>query len=235
MLNIYDPAFVKKLFNRMSASYERMNYITSLGFSFIWRRQFIDSLEGSNKPMKVLDLLSGLGENWKILIRKFPKSEIVGLDFSEKMISSSKVKNEKKLQNRFQILQQDILNEDLPKADFDIITCAFGLKTFNDEQLHLLAQSVYYTLKKNGKFTFIEISKPSNKILCFFYKLYLSKIIPFLGKFFLGNPSDYKMLWVYTEKFKNCKNAKQIFETNGLHVSYRSYFFGCATGLVGHK
>jgi ubiquinone/menaquinone biosynthesis methyltransferase len=235
MLNIYDPIFVKRLFNNMSASYERMNYITSLGFSIIWRTQFIRTLEGSNQQLKVLDLLSGLGENWKILLRKFPNSDFVGLDFSEEMISSSKEKNKKKLNNRFQILHQDILNEMLPVDKFDIITCAFGLKTFNNRQIDQVAKSVFNNLKTGGKFTFIEISIPPNKTLYFLYKLYLSKIIPVLGKLFLGNPSDYKMLWLYTQNFKNCQNAKLIFESNGLHVNYKSYFFGCATGLVGHK
>lgn len=41
MENIYDPEFVKGLFNRMSNSYERMNFITSFGFSIRWRRQFL--------------------------------------------------------------------------------------------------------------------------------------------------------------------------------------------------
>lgn len=235
MLNIYDPAFVRRLFNSMSASYERMNYITSLGFSFIWRKQFIDELVDSNLQLNVLDLLSGLGENWKTLLRKFPNSDFVALDFSESMIASSKKKNEKDLNSRYEILQQDILNDVLPADKFDIITCAFGLKTFNDEQLDQLAKSVLYTLRNGGKFTFIEISEPPNKILYFFYKLYLSQIIPALGRLFLGNPSDYKMLWRYTENFKNCKKAKHIFERNGLHVTYKSYFFGCATGLVGYK
>ncbi|WP_159636841.1 class I SAM-dependent methyltransferase [Sphingobacterium composti Ten et al. 2007 non Yoo et al. 2007] len=235
MLNIYDPAFVKKLFNRMSASYERMNYITSLGFSLIWRHQFIDTIKTSDQPVQVLDLLSGLGENWSILLKKFPNGKFVALDFSESMIQSSSKKNHKKLNNRFLILQQDILANELHEGKYDIITCAFGLKTFDEEQLQQLAKRVFNALKKDGKFSFIEISMPPNKILCFFYKLYLSKIIPVLGSLFLGNPSDYKLLWVYTEKFKNCNKAKLIFEENGLHVKYKSYFFGCATGLIGTK
>lgn len=235
MLNIYDPNYVKKLFNRMSTSYERMNYITSLGFSIMWRRQFINTLKSSNQELNVLDLLSGLGENWKLLLRKFPYSNFTGLDFSEAMIDASTEKNKKSLHNRFTIDQKDILSDALPIDNYDVITCAFGLKTFNNEQLNQLAKVVYDSLKKNGKFTFIEISVPPNRMLRFFYKLYLCKIIPVLGRLFLGNPSDYKMLWIYTLNFENCKKALHIFERNGLKVTYKSYFFGCATGLVGYK
>lgn len=63
MKNIYDPIFVKNLFNKMSKSYERMNYIASFGFSIIWRKQFIKKLDKNESKIKVIDLLSGLGEN----------------------------------------------------------------------------------------------------------------------------------------------------------------------------
>lgn len=90
MDNIYEPEFVKKLFNQMSSSYERMNYITSFGFSIRWRKQFIDKLGNSNEKLNVIDLLSGLGENWTLLKRNFPNSNFYALDFSENMINQSK-------------------------------------------------------------------------------------------------------------------------------------------------
>ncbi|MBD1426148.1 class I SAM-dependent methyltransferase [Sphingobacterium arenae] len=49
----YEPAFVKKMFNRMSSSYERMNYITSFGFSIRWRRQFLEKLGKSNQHLNL--------------------------------------------------------------------------------------------------------------------------------------------------------------------------------------
>ena len=72
MNNIYEPEFVKKLFNQMSSSYERMNYITSFGFSIRWRKQFLDKLGKSDENLNVIDLLSGLGENWTFLKNNFP-------------------------------------------------------------------------------------------------------------------------------------------------------------------
>ncbi|MCA5005318.1 class I SAM-dependent methyltransferase [Sphingobacterium bovistauri] len=235
MLNIYDPAYVKKLFNRMSTSYERMNYITSLGFSFIWRKQFIQSISPDKNEVHVLDLLSGLGENWKLLIKRFPNGIFSAIDFSEKMVESSQLKNTKRLDNRFEIIHHDILNKELPKEHFDVITCAFGLKTFNEEQIQQLAEKVFKSLKLGGKFTFIEISVPPNRTLQFLYKLYLSKVIPILGTLFLGNPTDYRMLWLYTVNFMDCNKAKLIFQKAGLHVDNKSYFYGCATGLIGYK
>jgi len=233
--DIYDPSFVKEMFNSMSSSYERMNYITSFGFSIRWRKQFINDLGQSDQPVNVLDILSGLGENWKMLIRAYPNASFFALDFSEKMIQISSNKNIHSLGNRFKILNQDLLNNTLKSEAFDIITCAFGLKTFNEPQLDAIAKTIHRILKPNGRFSFIEVSTPHNKFLRLLYKLYLGKIIPVLGKLFLGNPEDYKMLWIYTEKFGDCTRVKEIFMRNKLEVTFNNYFFGCASGISGRK
>lgn len=224
MKDIYDPEFVKKLFNQMSASYEKMNYITSFGFSIRWRKQFLRKLMQNNGSIKVIDLLSGLGENWSYLVKKFPNADFYALDFSEEMIQNSRKKNAQKLNNRFTILNQNLLEANLEPNQFDVVTCAYGLKTFNEAQLEQMAKVLSSILKPNGAFSFVEVSKPDNRFLYFFYSLYIGKIIPILGKLFLGNPQDYKMLWIYTEEFKNCQEVANIFEKHNLQVNFDAYF-----------
>ncbi|MFL9835331.1 class I SAM-dependent methyltransferase [Chryseobacterium terrae] len=235
MHNIYEPKFVKQLFNQMSGSYERMNYITSFGFSIRWRKQFLTKLGKSNENLNVIDLLSGLGENWIYLKQNFPNSTFSALDFSEEMVLKSKNKGNKVFKNNLNLLCEDILENQLESHSFDIVSCAYGLKTFNEQQLEILAKEISRILKPNGKFSFVEVSKPRNKFLYYPYQFYLSKIIPVLGKLFLGNPNDYKMLWIYTENFKNCDFAKEIFKRNNLDVKSENYFYGCATGIYGTK
>jgi demethylmenaquinone methyltransferase/2-methoxy-6-polyprenyl-1,4-benzoquinol methylase len=235
MKEIYSSDFVRQLFNSMSASYERMNFITSFGFSLLWRKQFIKKVGHNKSQVEVLDLLSGLGENWSTLIKHFPNANFQALDFSDSMVESSRNKSLKKLGNRFIVHNQDILENNLPSEKFDIVTCAFGLKTFNEQQIDFFAFTLKRILKENGRFSFIEISKPSNKILLLFFRFYLKHCIPFLGKLFLGNPNDYKMLWLYTDKFESSKKTKEIFEKHGLTVDFDLYFFGCATGISGKK
>ena len=156
MNNIYEPKFVKQLFNQMSGSYERMNYITSFGFSIRWRRQFLNKLGKSEQNLNVIDLLSGLGENWAYLKQNFPNSTFSALDFSEKMIAQSKNKGNKVFNNQLNLLCEDILQNNLESNSFDIISCAYGLKTFNEQQLEILAKEISRILKPNGKLVLLK-------------------------------------------------------------------------------
>lgn len=235
MKDIYAPEYVKQLFNHMSASYERMNFITSFGFSILWRKQFITQLPSSTEEIAVLDLLSGLGENWKLLRKRYPNAKITALDFSEEMIRKSSLKNEQHFDNQISIIQENLLQHQLNGQQFDLVFCAFGLKTFNPEQWERLAEILHHILAPHGQFSFIEISVPDNSFLKGIYQFYLSKIIPILGRLFLGNPNDYKMLWTYTMHFNNSKKVNVIFKKHQLQVQYKRYFFGCASGITGQK
>lgn len=233
--NIYNPEYVKGLFNKMSSSYERMNFVTSFGFSIRWRRQFLETFKQTQHKAEIIDLLTGMGETWNATKNKLPNSTLTVLDFSDGMLKYAKLKSETKYNNEIIVLQQDILKNKLPSNHYDFVTCAFGLKTFNDEQLNVLALETKRILKSGGQFSFIEVSKPNNRILKTLYGFYLGKIIPILGRLLLGNPEEYKMLWQYTNKFDNAKKATEIFANTGLKTEFNSYFYGCATGFYGTK
>jgi len=219
----------------MSGSYERVNFITSFGFSIRWRRQLMSQFRPSKEKIEIIDLLTGMGETWNSVKRKFPNANLSALDFSSEMLKRAKKKSGLHFDNQVSLLQQDILQNELPGNYYDFVICAFGIKTFDPEQLRVLANETKRILKAGGRFSFIEISKPENYILRTLYGFYLRYIIPFLGKVLLGNATEYKMLWRYTDKFENSKAATEVFKSVGLAASYNSYFYSCATGFYGHK
>jgi len=233
--NIYNPEFVQGLFNRMSGSYERVNFITSFGFSIRWRRQFLHQLLPTAEKIQVMDLMAGMGETWNAVQHRFPNASLSALDFSKEMLKHAQQKNALHYNGKVQLLQQDILQNGLPDNYYDVVICAFGLKTFNEAQLAILAEETKRILKPGGQFSFVEVSKPSNGILRALYTFYLARGIPMLGKLLLGNPREYRMLWRYTEQFGNAEKAMEIFNAAGLRARYVSYFFGCATGFRGCK
>jgi ubiquinone/menaquinone biosynthesis methyltransferase len=235
MKNIYEPKFVEKLFDKMSNSYSKMNYVTSFGFSERWRKQCVKEIE-IEKGKTVVDLMTGMGECWKYILKNSDNdSKLIGLDFSTEMTNRA-TKNKIKFKNsKIEVLKEDVFQNTIEMASVDYIISGFGIKTFNDEQLGKLAEEFERILKLNGKFSLIDVSVPKNKILKKIYLFYLKNIIPFLGKIFVGNPESYKMLGVYTEEFKNSKNVFEIFYNLGFEVEYIEYFFGCASGIKGKK
>lgn len=188
-----------------------------------------------NDNLKVIDLMTGMGETWKLAHRYFPNSNLSGIDISDGMLSKAENKNKSLYNNQIELINQDVLENNIPSDSYDIVICAFGLKTFNPNQISKLAIQVERILKPGGRFSFVEISKPSNFFLNIFYKFYLGKITPIITWLMMGNPKEYKMLWQYTLNFGNAKNSTEIFRNSGLNATYNSYFFGCATGFSGKK
>ncbi|BDW93962.1 demethylmenaquinone methyltransferase [Flagellimonas marinaquae] len=235
MKEIYEPKFVEKLFDKMSSSYSKMNYITSFGFSERWRRQCVEEI-GIEKGKTVVDLMTGMGECWKHILKKSDKnSKLIGLDFSTEMINRAKKNKGKFKKSKIEILKENVFKNSIENETVDFVISGFGLKTFNDEQLEKLATEIDRILKPNGEFSLIDVSVPNSKLLKPFYIFYLKQIIPILGKIFLGSPETYKMLGVYTEEFGNSKNVYQIFNRPEFKVEYVEYFYGCATGIKGIK
>ena len=233
--DIYSSEFVEDLFDRMSDSYERVNYITSFGFSELWRRQCVKELDLKSGSV-VVDLMTGMGECWQPILKKANKnSKLIGLDFSTQMINFAKKRKQKYPHANIELLKENVFDNSISSESVDYIISGFGMKTFNEQQLHLLAREIFRILKPEGRFSLIDVSVPKNKVLQSLYMFYLKNVIPMLGKLFLGDPETYKMLGIYTEAFGNAKQVEQIFGQYDFQVEYMEYFFGCASGVKGIK
>jgi ubiquinone/menaquinone biosynthesis methyltransferase len=233
--NIYSPRFVEDLFTQMSSTYNRMNSITSFGFSIRWRRQCAAAMP--LKPgMKIVDLMTGMGEAWPFVLPKIgPSGELIALDFCAAMTRFAEQRRSHYPGHSIQILQEDALGSSIPDQYADAVISTFGLKTFSEAQLAQLSSEIWRILKPGGTFALIEVSTPRHFMLRSCYIFYLKRIIPILGKLFLPNPESYRMLGVYTTEFGDCRSVKTTFENTGFAVQYRQYFGGCASGIVGTK
>ncbi|WP_179346277.1 class I SAM-dependent methyltransferase [Winogradskyella ursingii] len=235
MKEIYEPKFVEKLFDKMSSSYLKIYYVSSFGFSQRWRRQCVEEIK-IEKGKTVVDLMTGMGECWKHIIKKTDiNSKLIGLDFSTEMINRAYKNKGKFKKSKIEILKENVFENSIANETADYVISGFGLKTFNDEQLKKLAFEIDRILKPNGKFSLIDVSVPNSKFLKPFYMFYLKNIIPILGKLFLGSPETYRMLGVYTEEFGNSKNVLRIFNKLEFEVEYLENFYGCASGIKGRK
>ena len=232
---IYSPSFVQSLFDEMSRTYGVVNLISSFGFCSIWRRQCVNQLSFSPE-VTVCDLMSGMGECWRsIKSRSRGSVSIVAIDFSPEMCRQAESRKRRYGGLTIKVVKEDVLSNSIEDNSSDRVISTFGLKTFSDEQRRRLAAEVGRVLKPGGAFSMLEISVPSGRLLRGAYMFYIKRVVPLIGRTFLGNPDNYRMLGVYTERFRNCEQMCEAMKAAGLNVEYRSYFFGCATGIVGSK
>jgi demethylmenaquinone methyltransferase/2-methoxy-6-polyprenyl-1,4-benzoquinol methylase len=233
--DIFSPSFVEQLFENMSGTYERMNMITSFGFSERWRRQCVEAIQ--LKPgVVIVDLMTGMGEAWSYILPKIERTgKLVAIDFCQAMLDHAERRKAKFPAHQIHISCENALQNSLPSHYADAVISTFGLKTLSPLQIQLLAQEIWRVLKPGGQFSLIEISKPRLMMLNIPFLLYLKVVIPFFGRLFLGDPETYRMLGLYTEKFGDCTHAKAIFEKVGFKIEMNRYFGGCASGLTGIK
>lgn len=233
--DMYDPIFVRNLFDEISKTYGVTNYISSFGFCQRWRRQCVE-LANIAPGMLVYDLMTGMGECWNLINRRLEnEGRIVAVDISEVMCTHAYSQKSRIPSLEIELLNEDFLNNSLPDNSADCVISSFGIKTFSDTQKAKVAEQIARILKPGGNFSLIEISVPKQPILQGPYMAYLNYCIPLTGKFLLGNPDNYKMLGIYTEKFKDCRHMKTLLEDAGLDVELKELFFGCATAICGRK
>ena len=233
--DIYDPTFVRKLFDEMSGTYGVVNLVSSFGFARMWRRQCVRSIAVPESAI-VVDLMTGMGELCPDVAPQIgPHGRIVALDISPAMCQQARKYESRQLACPVSVIEANALGSELPSASADVVVSSFGLKTFSTSQLARLADEIFRILKPSGCFSLVEISVPPARWLRLPYMLYLTQIIPLIGRVLMGNPDNYRLLGVYTKAFGDCLDVVRLFQGAGLETTFQSYFFGCATGLVGRK
>lgn len=235
--DIYDPRFVKGVFDRCSGRYIAFSYICSLGFTERWRRQCVEAMPPPEQPAPVgYDLMAGTGEVWPHLLRRFPAiGAITAVDISSGMHKLALARLHAHRAHRIAFIEDDVLNSNLPDSSADFIVSTFGLKTFNPEQHRRLATLVARCLKPGGVFSMIEASDPKGWWLRPLYLLHLRLVLPLIERLVLRGAQDFAMIGSYTANFGDASDFADMLRAEGLEVEFRRFFFGCATAVSGRK
>lgn len=233
--DIYDSDYIEALFDEMSGSYERVNYITSFGFSARWRKQLVRRLP-IQEGQVVADLMTGMGECWAPIMKLIGNSgKLIALDLSEGMLRFARQRMVKYPGANIALLKENLFSNSIPNASVDAVISGFGMKTFSEAQFAAFATEVQRILKPGGYLSLVDVSVPSFAPLKWPYMFYLKRMIPLLGWMFLGNAENYRMLGIYSQQFGNSRKVMDSFQSAGFEVEYVSYFFGCASGFIGRK
>ena len=237
MADIYDPAFVKAVFDRCSGKYIAFSWLCSFGFTERWRKQCVEALPEpqTSKPIGY-DLMAGTGELWPHLLRRFPAlTSITAVDISSGMHQRALERLHHHRAHQIAFVEDDVLASALPEASADFVVSTFGLKTFNSEQHAKLAKLIDRILRPGGVFSLIEASDPKGWALRPLYLFHLKTVLPLIERLFLAGAQDFTMIGTYSTNFGDASAFGDMLRAEGLEVEFRRCFFGCATLVAGRK
>jgi len=237
MADIYDPSFVKGVFDRCSDRYITFSLICSFGFTERWRQQCVAAMPAPGAAgARGYDLMAGTGEVWPHLLKRFDDiSSITAVDISSGMHRRAVERLHAHRAHRIEFIEDDVLTSDLPEASADFVISTFGLKTFNPEQHARLAALVARCLRPGGVFCMIEASDPKGWWLRPLYLFHLKVMLPLIERIFLRGAQDFSMIGTYSTNFGNAAQVAEMLTREGLEVEYKRFFFGCATAVAGRK
>jgi demethylmenaquinone methyltransferase/2-methoxy-6-polyprenyl-1,4-benzoquinol methylase len=179
------------MFSRIVPWYDFLNHSLSLGQDVRWRRVLVQGLHLPPGAL-VLDLAAGTLDVSLALRRHHPQALVVAADFSLAMLRRGQEKLRRRGQTGIVPLAGDALALPFPDRTFDALTIAFGVRNLPDHALAL--GEMHRVLKPGGTVAVLEFVPPSRGWLAQVYGLYLTRLLPLIGRCFSHHASAYSYL-----------------------------------------
>lgn len=224
---------VAQMFNNISARYDFLNHMLSLGIDKGWRRKTVKAVL-STGAKNVLDIATGTGD-LAIALGKAGLQPVVGVDISAGMLEVGREKIAKRgLTGVISMELGDSEALHFPDHHFDAITVAFGVRNFEHRLQGL--QEMHRVLKPGGVVHVLEFSQPEGFPFKQIYRFYFKYILPTLGKWISKDASAYTYLPESVDAFPNGKAFLAELEQAGFSATkQRKLTFGVASLYTGVK
>lgn len=230
-VNNIDPAdkkrYVRTMFDSIVPTYDFLNRFLSGGIDHFWRKDLIRDA-GELKDKKVLDICCGTGDLTRQLVSA--GGTVYSLDFSFNMLKKGAAKGWLSGVN----IQGDAGKLPFVRGSFDVITIAFGIRNIPDVDVFLSETS--RVLAPEGSLLILELTRPENGVVRFFYNLYLTKVLPFVGGLFSGEREAYKYLSGSISTFLDKNQLIGRIKSSGFkEVKYKKKTLGAAAIYICRK
>lgn len=199
--------FVRDLFNRTAAEYDRINQIMSLGSGRRYRRKALYQA-GLRTGARLLDVAVGTG----LLAREAlqicgDRRRVIGVDPSEQMLLLAA-----------QSLGIPVIlgrAEALPVGDasIDFVSMGYALRHMRD--LGVALAEFFRVLRPGGTLLILEIGPPDSRLGQAFLWLYLGCVVPALCLLLRNGRQAYLLMRYFWATIESCVPPHVIIETLG--------------------
>jgi demethylmenaquinone methyltransferase/2-methoxy-6-polyprenyl-1,4-benzoquinol methylase len=182
------------MFDRIARVYDLMNSVMTAGMHHRWRRRAAD-LAAVGPGDRALDVATGTGD--LALELRSRGAEVVGMDFSERMLELAR---EKAPDVSFE--QGNALELAYADGEFDAATVGFGARNFSDLRRGLAEMA--RVVRPGGRVVVLEITTPERPPLSWFFRLWFDRLVPLLGRV-AGDPEAYSYLPSSVRRFPGAR------------------------------
>jgi demethylmenaquinone methyltransferase/2-methoxy-6-polyprenyl-1,4-benzoquinol methylase len=217
---------VSGLFGRIAPWYDFLNHFLSFGLDIVWRKQLVRCIR-MHQTFRVLDLAAGTLDVSREILRQYPGSSILAMDFSFPMIQRGQRKISTKNQAAILPVTADGKALPLPDQCVDCVTIAFGIRNIKPRED--CYQEALRVLTPGGRFCILEFGTSRQKILRGLYNVYLHCILPLVGRIFSGDPQAYRYLAETIQAFPDARSLSSELLRAGFS---RVYHLPLTAGIV---
>ena len=213
---------VRKMFDRIAPVYDAMNRVMTAGLDRRWRAATIR--ETVRPGDRVLDACCGTGD-LALGARDAGAAEVVGADFSERMLERARRKAPE-----LEWIQADVLALPFDDASVDAAVVGFGVR--NVEDLEACLKELRRVLRPGGRLGILEITTPRG-VLAPFYRVWFDHVVPLLGRLLPGGDA-YTYLPASVRRFPGPEDLADLLSACGFEcVRFRRFAGGIVALHVG--
>ncbi|MBI2886364.1 MAG: ubiquinone/menaquinone biosynthesis methyltransferase [Chloroflexi bacterium] len=201
----------------MVPTYDLMNRLMSLGQDQAWRRRA--AALAAPEPLALgLDVATGTADLALALASRV--RQVVGVDVCGPMLPVALAKVARAgRSHQLRFLLSDVYQLPFPDASFQCVTVGFGVRNMADPVAAF--REMRRVLRPGGRVVCLEIMPPQQGLLGRGYRLYLTRLIPFVGGLVSGQPEAYHYLSTSVQAFANPQELLDIMYQSG----YTQAFF----------
>lgn len=210
-----EEAQVRAMFDRIAGLYDLMNSVMTAGLHHRWRQRAADLAEVPPDG-RALDVASGTGDlALELAARMGPAGEVVGTDFSERMLELARAKAAARAQVGASVRFETANALELPYegGSFDAATVGFGARNFADLGRGL--EEMTRVVRHGGRVVVLEITTPTRPPLSYFFELWFDRVVPRLGRL-AGDPEAYSYLPRSVRRFPGPRELAEMMWRLGL-------------------
>jgi demethylmenaquinone methyltransferase/2-methoxy-6-polyprenyl-1,4-benzoquinol methylase len=216
---VLEEAQVRAMFDRIAGLYDRMNSVMTAGLHHQWRRRAAE-LARLSPGERALDVACGTGDlAFELASAVAPGGEVVGTDFSERMLSLAREKAaDRVVDARVTFEAGNALALPYRDGEFDAATVGFGARNFSDLERGL--GEMARVVRPGGRVVVLEITTPTRPPLSSFFEVWFDRVVPALGRL-AGDAQAYSYLPSSVRRFPDPRALAEIMWRCGLrHIRW---------------